>query len=286
MVLPKSMKVIVYTVATCKYSAEEKAYLKTQNISFEQKDVEKDHEALETMLKVGNNFAGTPVTQIVKDDGSQIVLKGFTQSEFDDALGIAPQTAAQTTTPPVTQEPVAATAVAPATILAPSDQPNAPMPSVAASTEPVTLPAPTQLDATVVGIPQQPMPIDTTSAPAQAPIMQVVEPATGAIPPNPLDNILKDLQGQIASAAPPQSAPPMPTPYVQPPLAAPVSAAMPPMPPPQQTQPMNTYSDPMAQMNIAQPPMAAPVAAPTVTYQQQPPTQPAAPSMPTFPNPQ
>ena len=39
------------------------------------------------MLTISNNFAGTPVTKIDKDDGQIAVLKGFTQKEFDTLLG-------------------------------------------------------------------------------------------------------------------------------------------------------------------------------------------------------
>ena len=38
------------------------------------------------MLSISNNFAGTPVTKIDTDDGQSTVLKGFTQSDFDNVF--------------------------------------------------------------------------------------------------------------------------------------------------------------------------------------------------------
>src|SRR3990167_10907903 len=98
----KSMKVTIYTTTNCLFSNQEKDYLKGKNISYEEKNVETNREFLTEMLTVSNNFAGTPVTKIEKDDGQISVLKGFTQEEFDQALGFSQptaQSAAAATTP-------------------------------------------------------------------------------------------------------------------------------------------------------------------------------------------
>ncbi len=82
------MKITIYTTSDCPYCKAEKEYLASQNISFEEKNVEKQREFLTEMLAASDNFAGVPFTLIVKDDGTQVGLKGFTKEEFDLALGL------------------------------------------------------------------------------------------------------------------------------------------------------------------------------------------------------
>jgi len=89
------MKITVYTINDCKFSQAEKEYLKKNNVEFEEKNLETNRDFLTEMLAVSNNFAGTPVTKIEKDSGESMVLKGFTQEEFDKALGIASPTSTQ-----------------------------------------------------------------------------------------------------------------------------------------------------------------------------------------------
>ena len=84
------MKITVYTITDCQFSKQEKEYLTAQKLQFEEKNLETNKEFLTEMLAVSNNFAGTPVTKIEKDDGQIVVLKGFTKDEFDKALGLAP----------------------------------------------------------------------------------------------------------------------------------------------------------------------------------------------------
>jgi glutaredoxin len=81
------MKITVYTVSDCQFSKAEKEYLQSHNLPYEEKNLEQNREWLTEMLAVSNNFAGTPVTKIEKDDGQIIVLKGFTKEEFDEVLG-------------------------------------------------------------------------------------------------------------------------------------------------------------------------------------------------------
>ena len=104
------MKITVYTTNDCQFSKDEKAYLLANNLQYEEKNLESNKEFLTEMLAVSNNFAGTPVTKIEKDDGQIVVLKGFTKEEFDTTLNIA----AAPTAAPVTEAPVApAAAVTP-----------------------------------------------------------------------------------------------------------------------------------------------------------------------------
>jgi glutaredoxin len=92
------MKITVYTVSDCQFSKAEKEYLKLHNLPFEEKNLEQNREWLTDMLTVSNNFAGTPVTKIEKDDGTIVVLKGFTKEEFDKELGLTDQPNAQANT--------------------------------------------------------------------------------------------------------------------------------------------------------------------------------------------
>ena len=84
------MKITVYTITDCQFSKQEKEYLKANDLPFEEKNLETNKEFLTEMLAVSNNFAGTPVTKIEKDDGQIVVLKGFTKEEYDTALGLTP----------------------------------------------------------------------------------------------------------------------------------------------------------------------------------------------------
>lgn len=202
------MKITIYTVETCKFSAEEKEYLKSKNLPFEEKDVEKDHAALENMLKIGNNFAGTPVTEIVKDDGTTAVLKGFTKEEFEKEL--TPPTAPSETGAPAVEE------AKPADGTAPTADPNAPKDPNAPPADPNAPVAP--------GMPSAP-PADPSMPPAGA-----APAAPGAAAPNPLDSILQDLQSKIPP--PTLDAPPSPgTPSGSPPAPPAEPPQAPPMPP-------------------------------------------------------
>lgn len=85
------MKITVYTITDCQFSKAEKEYLKSHNLPYEEKNLETNKEFLTEMLAISNNFAGTPVTRIEKDDGTITVLKGFTPKEFDDVFGFNQQ---------------------------------------------------------------------------------------------------------------------------------------------------------------------------------------------------
>jgi len=103
------MKITVYTINDCQYSKAEKEYLQAHNLPYEEKNLETNKEYLTEMLAVANNFAGTPVTKVEKDDGQISVLKGFTKEEFDKLTGInQPQVAVVNSTmnvPPPAPQP-------------------------------------------------------------------------------------------------------------------------------------------------------------------------------------
>lgn len=128
------MKITVYTIKDCAFSKQEKEYLNTNKLVFEEKDLETNKDFLTEMLAISNNFAGTPVTRVEKDDGTISVLKGFTKAEFDPVFGYTTEVK-----PPVEAEvkpapPVEAVAPAPIpTDLPPIETPVAPDLSAEAS---------------------------------------------------------------------------------------------------------------------------------------------------------
>jgi len=189
------MKVTIYTIKDCEFSKQEKDYLTSKQIAFDEKDIESNREWLTEMLAVSNNFAGTPVTKIEKDDGQISVLKGFTQSEFDAIL--SPTTA--------TSEVKADDAVH-----APQDSQTPPTPP-----KPDEPPTPTPTPPTPPPIPEPKPPIVDT--PPQPPIEVTPPQPTQPLPPldlhDPLNSIMTDLQQKSqntpmsASSTPPATEP-------------------------------------------------------------------------------
>jgi glutaredoxin len=92
------MKITVYTIKECAFSKQEKEYLIANKLTYEEKDLETNKDFLTEMLAVSNNFAGTPVTRVEKDDGTIAVLKGFTKEEFDTTFGFSAAPTTPTTT--------------------------------------------------------------------------------------------------------------------------------------------------------------------------------------------
>ena len=164
------MKITVYTITTCQFSKQEREYLASHGLQYEEKNLEMNREFLSEMLTVGNNFAGTPVTKIEKDDGQIVVLKGFTKEEFDKTFGFAADAPKQ--------DPAQATQAAPAQ-----------------STE--------QAQAT----PQQPAPMPTEQvaqpAVAQPPVAQQPSPAPVAPADPAMASILTNLEQKAATPAQP-----------------------------------------------------------------------------------
>lgn len=196
------MKITLYTITDCKFSKQEKDYLTANKLAFEEKNLETNREFLTEMLAVSNNFAGTPVTKIEKDDGQITVLKGFTQEEFDKTLGLAAQT------PPA--EPATQTPPAPP---APAVEP----PVVEA---PVAPPVPVTVNEPHVEAPPAPAPVQEPApaapiAPAAPAAPVAPAPAAPAAPaqPDPMADILTSLQQQANNAptAPAQPSAPMPS---------------------------------------------------------------------------
>ncbi|MBI3620098.1 glutaredoxin family protein [Candidatus Roizmanbacteria bacterium] len=194
------MKTTIYTTASCQFSTDEKNYLAAHNIPYEEKNLESNRDFLTEMLAVSNNFAGTPVTKIEKDDGQITVLKGFTKEEFATALGLPAETTAPST--PVASEPMMQTA--PATMDAPTPTTPTPIP------EPVSSPPPTP------SAPAEPEPpsvipsLPTTAAEAVI-VAPPAEPTAPAPVDHPLKAVLNDWPAKSPTADDPMPPPAQPT---------------------------------------------------------------------------
>lgn len=207
------MKITVYTITDCQFSKQEKEYLVTNKLAYEEKNLETNKDWLTEMLAVSNNFAGTPVTKIDKDDGQIVVLKGFTKDEFDKALGL---------TPPADTNPTAPGVPNPSTLPTdpaqkkPADQQlpplgDAPDPNVKPTNQGgvISQPVPTA----PVNIPPQ-VPVQAP-APIPPPTNAPLNPPPAPVAPDPLASVLSDLETKVNEVPPAnqvnQAVPPAPT---------------------------------------------------------------------------
>ncbi len=203
------MKITVYTISDCQFSKQEKDYLKAHNLPYEEKNLESNKEFLAEMLAVSNNFAGTPVTKIEKDDGQIVVLKGFTEPELATALGLTPNLAAPTTTTDATiPVPTSGAETSDAIKTAQTEPPPPPTPQPPTPPTPAPPTSPEPLPKTPAN--EIPVPAEPTIPPV-APVMP--EPTVPPAPPAPgqqaaapsndaLNSILNDLQAKSADPAP------------------------------------------------------------------------------------
>ncbi|MFA5770502.1 MAG: glutaredoxin family protein [Patescibacteria group bacterium] len=166
------MKITLYTIKDCAFSKQEKEYLNTNKLVFEEKDLETNKDFLTEMLAISNNFAGTPVTRVEKDDGTIAVLKGFTKEEFDTTFGLTP------TTNPGVQTPNLGVSTNDSTVPPVNDTPIPPVTEVP--------PTPPVESVTPVAIPT---PFDSAQGkPVETPIETT---------PDPLKSVMDDLQSKV-----------------------------------------------------------------------------------------
>jgi len=161
------MKITVYTINDCPFSKQEKDYLSANKLAFEEKNLESNKEFLTEMLAVSNNFAGTPVTKVEKDDGQIAVLKGFTKEEFDKTFSFE-------TAPKPVEETNAKMDIPPASTPTP--------PSI--STSPPFEPPKTET----------PEPVKAEPVSAEATTGEEKPAEQTNVAPDPLDAILNDLK--------------------------------------------------------------------------------------------
>lgn len=178
------MKITIYTIADCQFSKQEKEYLNANKLSFEEKDLETNKDFLTEMLAISNNFAGTPVTRVEKDDGTIAVLKGFTKEEFDTTFGFTttPNTPASDANNPVVND---------------TPIPNPPVVEV----PPVPIPTPVE-------------------TPAAEPSNEVTN-NQASVQQDPLKSVMDDLQSKSEPTMPPAEQPAQPAAETPSPVNAP-----------------------------------------------------------------
>jgi glutaredoxin len=177
------MKITVYTISDCQFTKQEKEYLNANKLSFEEKNLETNKDFLTEMLAISNNFAGTPVTRVEKDDGSIAVLKGFTKEEFDTTFGFA-------ATPSTTNSQT------PTTTPIPVNETPTVVPPVAEVVPPVETP-PTET------VPPAPTPTPIETPVVEAPVTTVSDP---------LKSVMDDLQSKSEPTVTPTAEPTVTTP--------------------------------------------------------------------------
>ena len=165
------MKITVYTINDCPFCKQEKDYLSANKLGFEEKNLETNKEFLTEMLAVSNNFAGTPVTKVEKDDGQIAILKGFTKEEFDKTFGLV-------TAPKPVEETNAK-----------MDVPPVPTPTP----PPTPIPTPVEPPKTETPEPVKPVEEPKTEEPKLT-IPEEKPTAQTSVAPDPLDAILNDLK--------------------------------------------------------------------------------------------
>jgi len=197
------MKITVYTVSDCQFSKQEKEYLQSHNLAYEEKNLEQNREWLTEMLAVSNNFAGTPVTKIEKDDGQIIVLKGFTKEEFDQVLGFKKEES-------VNEVSADISVGSPVNEPSSPSQPQTPQPSP-------TQPPPMSQPPTPNPTPPTSQPTQPTTTPPPAPTQEFNPAPTNNPPPSydPLSSVLSDLEqkanlNQSTTPPPPANIPNIP----------------------------------------------------------------------------
>ncbi len=184
------MKITIYTIKDCAFSKQEKEYLNTNKLVFEEKDLEVNKDFLTEMLAISNNFAGTPVTKVEKDDGSISVLKGFTKEEFDKIFGFMP-------TPADNQSPVAPSSTTTGQINdipVPSETP----PKVE-DVKPVAEVVPLVETIPPTSVPTNVEPIEQTATPDLS--------AEASVKADPLRSVMDDLQSKSQQAGQPPTSP-------------------------------------------------------------------------------
>jgi glutaredoxin len=191
------MKITIFTISDCYFSKQEKEYLQSHNLPFEERNLEENREFLTEMLTISNNFAGTPVTKIEKDDGQIVVLKGFTRDEFDKTFNFAPV--------PETQQAPTITITEPTPVVQAT-------PSVAP--EPINPPVTVQMNPVV------PPPAVAAPSPVVAPASPTVDLGSIAAQIEQLKKLQESLAAQ--APAPVVQAPAQPMPAYQPPAPQPV----------------------------------------------------------------
>lgn len=217
------MKITMYTISDCYFSKQEKDYLGSHNLQFEEKNLEENRDFLTEMLTISNNFAGTPVTKIEKDDGSIVVLKGFTKDEFDQTFGFSDD-ASKPSVPAV--EPVAPQVVSEAPVAEPVVAQETPIaePVVSAPVTQPVAPVTHDMDSIAAQIEQLKKLQASLAAQQTSPVAQPVAPVSQPVVAGP---VVQPVAPVVSVPTPEPVAPPVaPTPVAPAPVSQPTQAGM------------------------------------------------------------
>ncbi len=159
------MTITLYTITSCPYSQQEKEYLRGKSVVFTEVVLDQQKDKLAEFKTVGSGFSGVPLTVVVHDDGSQVIVKGFDLVLLDQALGIGKPVDTQA-------QPVTA------------DANTTPVPGMGV-TQPTSTPPPEPVDGSDAPKVQAPIP-NETSQPQEAPVAATEvssSPDMASIPP-------------------------------------------------------------------------------------------------------
>lgn len=80
-------KITIYSTATCGFCKQLKAYLQMQNINFDEKKADEDHNLARELYEKSGQL-GVPFTIIETDEGKEEKILGFDRPRFDAVLGL------------------------------------------------------------------------------------------------------------------------------------------------------------------------------------------------------
>lgn len=81
------MKIKLYTTTTCPYCKQEKTWLDSKGVKYENVFVDEDEKAAKEMIEI-TGHQGVPVTLVTHDDGSKKAILGFQKSEISKLLDL------------------------------------------------------------------------------------------------------------------------------------------------------------------------------------------------------
>ncbi|MBN1168290.1 glutaredoxin family protein [Candidatus Woesebacteria bacterium] len=82
------MKVTIYSTTACPYCKMLKNYLDENNITYEEKMVDRDENARNEMTKDSGGFMGVPFMVVKDENGDKENVIGFDKEKINKVLGL------------------------------------------------------------------------------------------------------------------------------------------------------------------------------------------------------